>query len=209
MEDLQQAPASRPATQSARRILHFSLAPSFDRKFLFHPALNEPAGGVHYFAIGQSGYSTDRKRTRVVLCTYLRALRLLAAGFGDRNTRTIAYCHTTKFALPGLLLCRLFGVGQVVYFNHGVPYIGHRGPMRWVLRLLERANVAVAHRFVTVSPAMVGFLQPSAAANPWRHSPGCGSEAAPAARAARVTCTRVGCRPAKACSYCSKLGAHT
>jgi glycosyltransferase involved in cell wall biosynthesis len=141
------------------KILHFSLASSFDRKFLFHPNLNNATDGVHYFAIGRSGYLYDQAKLTYLLGEYLRALRLLYRGFPSTNKNTIAYCHTTKFALPGLLLCRLFGIGQVIYFNHGVPYIGHQGLKCWILQLLERINVAVAHRFITVSPAMVPFLK--------------------------------------------------
>ena len=152
------------------RIIHFTPDLSFSRKFLFHPTLNDAENGVYYFSIGRSGYQHDRAGLRDQLREYLRAVRLLAAGCGSVNQKTIAYCHTTRFAFPGLLLCRLFGIGQVVYFNHGVPYIGQKWLMRWLLRLIDRASVATAHRFITVSPAMVSLLQSGPDATPWIHS---------------------------------------
>jgi glycosyltransferase involved in cell wall biosynthesis len=157
-------------TAKALRVLHFSPAERFSKKFLFHPALNIAEGGVHYFDIGKSGYAHDRTRLFGVLREYLRAARLLVSGISTLNRSTIAYCHTTRFALPSLLLCRLLLVRQVIYFNHGVPYIGHQGLKRTLLRLVERLNVAVAHRFVTVSPSMVTYLQQRAGADARAHA---------------------------------------
>lgn len=152
------------------RILHFTLAPSFDLKFLFHPLLNDAQADVHYFAVGQSGFAHDRALLRGQLRELLRALRLLWEGWDIENRNTTAYCHTTKFALLPMLMCRLLGVGQVIYFNHGVPYLGHRGLMRWALWMLERVNIAVAHRVITVSPSMARALLPADADHPWRYS---------------------------------------
>lgn len=155
---------------TANRILHFSPSLSFDKKFLFHPVYNDAIGGTYYFSIAQSGYVFDRSSLRRIASEYLRATRLLIRGIGTTNRETIAYCHTTKISLPALILCRLFGVGQVIYFNHGVPYVGHKGLMGWTLRFIDRANIFVAHRFLTVSPGMVELLKPSSTPDPWEHS---------------------------------------
>lgn len=162
----------RPEQLSPRplRILHFTLARSFDLKFLFHPLLNDAQAGAHYFAVGQSGFEHDRALLRGQLLELLRAWRLLWQGRGSENRFSIAYCHTTKFALLPLLMSRLLGVGQVIYFNHGVPYLGHQGPVRWALWMLEQVNMAVAHRVLTVSPSMARALRPSDADYPWRYS---------------------------------------
>lgn len=167
---------ARPQKSSdALRILHFSPAERFSQKFLFHPALNIAGRGVHYFDIGKSGYVHDRTRLFGVLREYFRAARLLSSGIGTSNRSTIAYCHTTRFALPSLLLCRLLFVRQVIYFNHGVPYIGHQGLKSTLLRLVERLNVAVAHRFLTVSPSMVSYLKKGADARAHATWPGSSS----------------------------------
>ncbi|NBU72604.1 MAG: glycosyltransferase [Bacteroidetes bacterium] len=51
------------------------------------------------------------------------------------------------------------GVPVRVYFNHGVPYAGYRGILRWLLRSLERWNMALATHVVTVSQDMVTLLR--------------------------------------------------
>lgn len=152
------------------RILHFTPAPRFDSTFLFHPHLNDAQDGVHYFAIGHSGYQQDRRPFVGQLRELLRGGLLLWRGRGKENRRSVAYCHTTKLAFLPLVMCRLFGVGLVIYFNHGVPYLGYKGPVRWILWMLERANMAAAHRVVTVSPSMARVLRPSASDAPWHYS---------------------------------------
>lgn len=156
--------------KTPERILHFSPSIHFNKKFLFHPFLNEALQGVYYFSIGKSGYVYRHEKFGGTIREYARAFILLLGTVGAENKNTVAYCHTTRYALPSLILCRLLGVGQVIYFNHGVPYIGHSGLIRWALLCLERVNVAIAHGFFTVSPAMVPFLRPGSPSVPWRYS---------------------------------------
>ena len=71
----------------------------------------------------------------------------------------VVFAHNTKSSLIPLLGAWWAGVHVRVYFNHGVPYIGYRGILRWLLRVLERLNSALATHVVTVSPDMVKLLQ--------------------------------------------------
>ena len=71
----------------------------------------------------------------------------------------VVFAHNTKSSLIPLLGAWWAGVHVRVYFNHGVPYIGYRGILRWLLRGLERLNCALATHVVTVSPDMVMLLQ--------------------------------------------------
>jgi glycosyltransferase involved in cell wall biosynthesis len=147
------------------RIIHFGLGPVFDGKFLAHPYLNSAQDAVFYFSTGQAGYKHDKRALFMLVRQYLKAIRLLACSIGVKNRSTIAYCHTTKFALPSLLICRLFGVGHVIYFNHGVPYIAYSGWRRQLLYAIEMLNVWVAKKVFTVSPGMVPYLIPNGLAN--------------------------------------------
>lgn len=157
-----------PVNQKPLQVLHFSPAASFDGKFLFHPVFHDAKEAVHFFATGRSGFKVDQSTIFQIASEYLRAARVLLKGLGMRNRQSLAYCHTTLYALPALVLCRLCGVGEVIYFNHGVPYVGHRGLRRWILKLIDRFNVLVSHRFLTISPTMVSFLRKDA--DPRRHS---------------------------------------
>jgi N,N'-diacetylbacillosaminyl-diphospho-undecaprenol alpha-1,3-N-acetylgalactosaminyltransferase len=70
----------------------------------------------------------------------------------------VVFSHNTKSSLLPLLGAWLAGVRVRVYFNHGVPYVGYRGLLRWFLRMLERLNSGLATNVVTVSSDMVTLL---------------------------------------------------
>lgn len=71
----------------------------------------------------------------------------------------VVFSHNTKSSLFPLLGAWLAGVHVRVYFNHGVPYAGYRGILRWLLRALERWNSVLATHVVTVSQDMMMLLR--------------------------------------------------
>ena len=71
----------------------------------------------------------------------------------------VVFSHNTKSSLLPLLGAWLAGVRVRVYFNHGVPYVGYGGLLRWFLRMLERLNCSLATSVVTVSKDMKALLQ--------------------------------------------------
>lgn len=71
----------------------------------------------------------------------------------------VVFSHNTKSSLLPLLGACLVGVHVRVYFNHGVPYVGYRGILRWLFRMLERWNSGLATHVVTVSHDMVELLK--------------------------------------------------
>ncbi len=70
----------------------------------------------------------------------------------------VVFSHNTKSSLLPLLGAWLAGMPVRVYFNHGVPYAGYHGLLRFLLRTLERWNSALATRVVTVSFDMQALL---------------------------------------------------
>jgi glycosyltransferase involved in cell wall biosynthesis len=69
-----------------------------------------------------------------------------------RRTRpAVVHAHQMRAALIPLLAARLAGVPVRVYHNHGLPYLGYRGPMRQALRAFERANLRLATHAILVS----------------------------------------------------------
>ena len=50
----------------------------------------------------------------------------------------VVVSHNTRSSLLPLLVAFISGVQVRVYFNHGVPYIGHKGIMGWALKNLEK-----------------------------------------------------------------------
>ncbi len=71
----------------------------------------------------------------------------------------ILISHNTKSSLLPLLAGYLMGIRSRIYFNHGVPYVGYAGTMRWALRMLERINCLLATKVLTVSSDMVRLLK--------------------------------------------------
>lgn len=71
----------------------------------------------------------------------------------------VVFGHNTKSAILPLLVAWYMRVPIRVYFNHGVPYKAYRGILCWLLRLLERWNMASATHVVTVSQDMMTLLQ--------------------------------------------------
>lgn len=67
--------------------------------------------------------------------------------------------HNTKSSPLPLLAALCVGVPNRVYFNHGVPYVGYKGGLRWLLRWLERINCSLATHVVTVSADIKALLQ--------------------------------------------------
>jgi N,N'-diacetylbacillosaminyl-diphospho-undecaprenol alpha-1,3-N-acetylgalactosaminyltransferase len=76
-----------------------------------------------------------------------------------RRRPHVVFSHNTKSSLVPLLAAFLAGVRVRVYFNHGVPYVGYRGILGWLLRSIERGNIFYATQVVTVSKDMIGLLQ--------------------------------------------------
>lgn len=68
-------------------------------------------------------------------------------------------CHNTLAAFIPLLASFLAGVQSRIYFNHGVPYIGHHGVLRWLLYTIEIFNLSLSTHTVTVSYDMLAILK--------------------------------------------------
>ncbi len=63
----------------------------------------------------------------------------------------VLHAHQMRAALLPLLAAYLEKIPYRVYHNHGLPYLGYRGGLRFALRSIERMNVALATHVVLVS----------------------------------------------------------
>ena len=94
---------------------------------------------------------------RIVACditfnpwTFLCRLRVFRRELRAVRPRVLM-AHQTRAALIPLLAARLEGVPYRIYRNGGLPYLGYRGLLRFLLRTLERLNVALATHVLCVS----------------------------------------------------------
>jgi N,N'-diacetylbacillosaminyl-diphospho-undecaprenol alpha-1,3-N-acetylgalactosaminyltransferase len=63
----------------------------------------------------------------------------------------VLHTHQTRGSIVPLLAAYWVGVPIRIYHNHGLPYLGYRGPLRWFLRGLEQLNILLATHVLLVS----------------------------------------------------------
>lgn len=70
------------------------------------------------------------------------------------NRPDIVFCHNTTSSVLPLIIARILFIKNIIYFNHGVPFIGYQGFFRYFLRGLEKINCALSTNIITVSNEM-------------------------------------------------------
>jgi N,N'-diacetylbacillosaminyl-diphospho-undecaprenol alpha-1,3-N-acetylgalactosaminyltransferase len=71
----------------------------------------------------------------------------------------IIHTHQSRSSLIPLLAAYLENVPLRIYHNHGLPYLGYRGIMRWLLRSLETVNIKLATQVLLVSHSNLEFAR--------------------------------------------------
>lgn len=71
----------------------------------------------------------------------------------------IIITHNSKSS-PLILVCAwLINIPTRIYFNHGVPYLGYAGLFKFILLTLEKINLLLSTRVLTVSWGMLNALK--------------------------------------------------
>ena len=70
----------------------------------------------------------------------------------------IIFCHNSTQATIPLFFSKLLKIKTIIYFNHGVPYLGYKGVLRKILYFIEYLNSTLSHKTITVSPDMKKYL---------------------------------------------------
>ena len=71
----------------------------------------------------------------------------------------IIFCHNSTAAWVPMLVARFLFIKNIIYFNHGLPFVGHKGLARFILYLIEKINCLLSKKIITVSNAMKTELQ--------------------------------------------------
>ena len=74
--------------------------------------------------------------------------------FFAKNKPPLIISHNSISSTLVLFLGRLFNTKKIIYFNHGIPYLGYTGFIRSILLLVEKMNCFLAHQIITVSEDM-------------------------------------------------------
>ena len=70
----------------------------------------------------------------------------------------IVFCHNTLQSFIPLILLRSIGLKKIIYFNHGVTFIGYTGINKLIFYMIEKLNVSLAYKTITVSKEMKSYL---------------------------------------------------
>ena len=70
----------------------------------------------------------------------------------------IIFCHNSTGAILPLLIAKILFVKNIIYFNHGLPFIGYSGVLKYLLYYFEKTNCNLATEVITVSNQMKNIL---------------------------------------------------
>lgn len=66
----------------------------------------------------------------------------------------IIFCHNSTQAIIPLIIAKFIKVKKIIYFNHGVTYLGYSGLLKYLFFQLEKFNAFFSDITITVSPYM-------------------------------------------------------
>lgn len=93
-------------------------------------------------------------KVRLNLVSYLRSVLNLVAVLKSIDPDIIIF-HTSLDSFVPLMVSRLFmNDTKLVYFNHGVPFLGYGFPLLNIFKLVEKINLSSAQLRLTISPSM-------------------------------------------------------
>ena len=70
----------------------------------------------------------------------------------------IIFCHNSTQAIIPLIISKVIKVKKIIYFNHGVTYLGYSGLLKFLFFQLEKFNAFFSDITITVSPYMKHIL---------------------------------------------------
>jgi|TARA_B110000208_G_C11749172_1_gene422828 glycosyltransferase involved in cell wall biosynthesis len=134
-------------------IIHFH--PSLKMAKIFVNPLIEHEKKLGYKSILIT--KSDKTKRQIFGVSYLFDLINFALVF-IKNKPKIIIAHNSIPSLTPLIMGRIFMTSRIVYFNHGVPFIGHTGLTKLILHIIERLNCIFAKEIITVSEDMKKIL---------------------------------------------------
>jgi len=146
------------------KIVHFHPNPRMAKKFIF-PLMKSEYEAGHQSELICSFVVSGIKNTYIPFALSLSNLPRLPLAlwriwkYLKGICPDVVFIHNTTSSILPLLGAWLASVNVRVYFNHGVPYVGHKGITRLLLYTLERWNTALATNVVTVSTDMLKLLK--------------------------------------------------
>ena len=70
----------------------------------------------------------------------------------------IVVCHNSLSSALPIILSKIWGVKRIIYFNHGVPFLGYKFLFRLIFKYIEKLNILFSNEIITVSTDMKSAL---------------------------------------------------
>jgi len=147
-----------------KKILHFHPNGQL-AKFFVKPLADAERGAGHISNIVTSTNPIAVGATQIRYDLDLKNLLLLPYAIVQifnifrRESPDIVITHNSKSS-PLVLVCAWCSKVPVrIYFNHGVPYIGYSGLLKLILLFLEKINLRLSTKVISVSLDMVNLLR--------------------------------------------------
>tara|TARA_B110000977_G_scaffold69336_1_gene94157 strand:+ start:971 stop:2062 length:1092 start_codon:yes stop_codon:yes gene_type:complete len=144
--------------------IHFHPNGKFATKFVSPLIEAEKSIGLNSLLVNSSDpasnsyslirYDLTAKNLILLPVTFFKILRLIL----KTKPNSIISHNTTSSFLP-LLSARVAKINNIIYFNHGVPHLGHSGLTAKALKIIESINCLLATEIITVSDDMVEELR--------------------------------------------------
>ena len=67
---------------------------------------------------------------------------------------SVVETHTSVGSVLPLIAAKIAGIERRIYHNHGIPFVGYKGILKWILYLVELLNCYFASEVITVSKGM-------------------------------------------------------
>ncbi len=140
-----------------KKILHFHPNAFYAKKFVKPLIDAEQKQGytsklVCETSNGQSDFLTMFSLTLNPVAFTYRIFKLLI--LLKKTKPDIIFVHNSTSSFLPLLVSRLLYIKNIVYFNHGLPFLGYSGLLRFLLENLEKINCILAGQIITVSEDM-------------------------------------------------------
>ena len=78
--------------------------------------------------------------------------------FLKKHKPDMIFCHNSAQALIPLIISKIIKVKKIIYFNHGITYLGYSGLLKYLFFQLEKFNAFFSDITITVSPHMKKVL---------------------------------------------------
>ena len=135
------------------KILHIHPDQRMAKKFLYPLMKEENRLGYHTKLIVSKKYDSNslvRKINLNILNVLLPFEILKFIFFIYKYKPDIVFFHNSIQSLLPIVFSRLIKIEKRIYFNHGVPYLGYKGILRYTFLLIEIINMYLTDKSLTV-----------------------------------------------------------